>query len=126
MSKIFINDNGIIRHFTNTNFDEYELIDGLNVENFAFNQLKIKKLDDIYYYRTISKSEIDFILKKENLLIPCEIKFRKKSNIPGVMKNFMQKYKTNTDYGIIFTQNQLKKENNYFFIPVVLIDFLEF
>jgi predicted AAA+ superfamily ATPase len=81
--------------------------------------MKTKDIE-MNYYRTISKSEIDFILKKDSNVIPAEVKFRKKVSVPVAVKNFLKNY--NQDKAIIFTQNYLDKKQNIFFIPVVLID----
>ena len=121
MPKIFINDTGIIKYYTNFEYYEYGLIDGLLIENFVFTQMKTKDIE-MNYYRTISKSEIDFILKKDSSVIPAEVKFRKKVSVPVAVKNFLKNY--NQDKAIIFTQNCLDKKDNIFFIPVVLTDFI--
>jgi predicted AAA+ superfamily ATPase len=126
MPKIFINDIGIIKYYTNFKFQDFNLIDGLLMENFVFTQLKNKNIDMLFYYRTISKSEIDFILNTESGLIPAEVKFRKKVSIPVSIKNFIKNYSKNTEYAIIFTQDYIAKKDNFFFIPVILTEFLDF
>jgi len=123
MPKIFINDNGIVKYYTNFHFNEYNLIEGLLIENFVFTQLKNKDIT-LNYYRTISKSEVDFIIKTDTDLIPVEVKFRKKISPSVAIKNFLTKYKQKK--GIIFTQNFFERKEKIFYIPVVLVDFIEF
>jgi predicted AAA+ superfamily ATPase len=55
-----------------------------------------KKFDkrQLYFYRTISKSEIDFIIEKSyEKYIIIEVKYKnKKENKPLAMKNFETNY----------------------------------
>ncbi|MCD6133044.1 MAG: DUF4143 domain-containing protein [Deltaproteobacteria bacterium] len=51
--------------------------------------------EDIHFYRTISKSEVDFIIKNGNRLIPIEVKFRKMVSIPVSMRNFGKNMRKN-------------------------------
>jgi hypothetical protein len=55
---------------------------GANFETFVFNELYKQTsflLDrtQIYYYRTLDKKEIDFIIEKNDKLVAIEVKFAK-------------------------------------------------
>jgi len=125
MPKVYAEDAGIVRYYTGKNFVNYHLIDGNIVENFVYNHLALLfPSEAIYFYRTISKSEIDFIVKKDDKLIPIEVKFRKTSTIPVSLRNFRKRYDLKIDFNLIITQTKLSFCENTYFIPSVLFPFV--
>ncbi|MFC1797778.1 DUF4143 domain-containing protein [Patescibacteria group bacterium] len=52
----------------------------MEVENFVYTELrKVYKKDQIFFYRTVSKAEIDFIIEEGlESYIPIEVKYRNK------------------------------------------------
>ena len=128
MPKVYSSDFGFNKILTRiADIDSYDFIDGSIVENFIFKELQNKFSDEnIFFFRTVSKAEIDFIIQKENKLIPLEVKFsRKQTTLPVVMKNFNINFQ-NIDKNIIITKNNLNynEELNCFFIPVYLLPFI--
>jgi len=126
MPKVFVNDAGIIRYYTGTVFSDFNLVDGSLAENFVFGQLSTKRDLELFYYRTISKSEIDFIIRKGTRLIPVEVKFKKKMSIPVAMKNFFSNYSQEAEYGVVVTKDLIGRTRDVYFLPVVLLDFVIF
>ena len=127
MPKIYAEDMGVIRHSTGRSFTDFKIIEGNVVENFVYNQLFLTfSEDNIYFYRTISKSEIDFMVKDKGRLIPIEVKFQKNANIPVSIRNFNKNYADKIDYNIIVTLDKLDFQNNTYFIPVALLPFVRF
>lgn len=126
MPKIFVEDLSIKNYFLR----EFDLIPNkidlwMEVENFVYNELR-KKYDknQIYYYRTIAKAEIDFIIEETyNSFISIEVKYRNKIWLPVIMKNFEQSYWTIKN--IIVTKNLLKKEKNNYYIPACMISMIK-
>lgn len=70
--KIFFLDNGfrniILKNFLYERSDKGDLY-----ENFVASEL-VKKGEEIKYWRTKSKAEVDFIIEKEGKLLPIEVK----------------------------------------------------
>jgi len=127
MPKIYAEDMGVIRYCTGRSFTDFKIIEGSEVENFVYNHLFLTfSEDNIYFYRTISKSEIDFMVKYKDRLIPIEVKFQKNTNIPVSIRNFNKNYADKIDYNIIVTLNKMDFQNNTYFIPVVLLPFVRF
>lgn len=127
MPKIYAEDMGVIRYSTGRSFTDFKIIEGSVVENFVYNHLSLTFSEDsIYFYRTISKSEIDFMVKDKDRLIPIEVKFQKKANIPISIRNFNKNYADRINCNIVITLNKLGLQNNTYFIPVVLLPFLRF
>lgn len=76
-SKIFFNDPGI-RNLSSKNFSPgFDRSDiGSMVENIVFSEMLKKQelLDDLYYWRTRSKAEMDFVYSRGERIIPIEVK----------------------------------------------------
>ncbi len=127
MPKIFVEDISIKNHLLR-DFDSIESkIDlWVEVENFVYNELR-KKFDkkQIYFYRTISKAEIDFIIEKSyNSYISIEVKYRNKVSFPKIIKNFDENYKT--EKNIIITKDTLEKTGKNYYIPACLLSIVKF
>jgi len=68
---------------------------GALVENYVFTQLikNLKTLEELRFWRTLSKNEIDFIIMGQNP-VPVEIKYRpfKSPALPKGIRYFLKKY----------------------------------
>lgn len=123
MPKVYANDLGIITLNNSQRFHEFDLIPGNIIENFVF--LCLKQYFPVYYYRTISKAEIDFIGKKGSELLPFEVKFTKKPKVPiKIFSSFSEKYHNKLSF--IITSDTFGKRDNIVFIPVILLPFMDF
>ncbi|OGE71664.1 hypothetical protein A3H40_01490 [Candidatus Daviesbacteria bacterium RIFCSPLOWO2_02_FULL_38_15] len=109
--KVFFGDNG----FHNKLIDNFMPLaaradSGALAENFIFNSLSSSSAFlEINFWRTKSQAEVDFILSRENQIIPLEAKFAPmgKKIIGKSLFSFINKYKcktaivtTNGDFGI--------------------------
>ncbi len=123
MPKIFINDNGLRNFILNREIQVFNDINGQDAENLVFgalsNQIWPEKL---FYYRTISKSEIDFIIDHGESKEAVEVKFQSRAcSVPVAMRNFAKKY--NTVKFIIITKNVFKESGDTLFLPLPLFEF---
>lgn len=124
MKKVFMLDTGIVNSISN-NFSPIFLRSNLGqlVETFVFSELsKIGKYEDnIFYWRTISQTEVDFIIQKSGYLIPIEVKYNiaKTKSIPKALRSFAVQNKS--PIAIIITKNNanIVEEDGikYYFIP---------
>lgn len=94
-TKVFFNDTGL-RNSLVRNFDflERRIDKGYISENVVFTEIK-KNLDlteELLYWRTKAKSEVDFILRGKDIL-PIEVKAVIKKQIPSGLRAFIEKYK---------------------------------
>ncbi len=123
MPKVFCEDMGILSYILWKNFTLKNEIDlWVFVENFAYKKLSTtSKYNNLYFYQTISKSEIDFVLEnfEKNLNI-FEVKYRNKVKIPIIFSNFSDNYKEKCLQRIIVTKDILKKDWDVLFIPASL------
>ena len=76
-SKIYFNDPGI-RNLTQKKMSPISGRPdaGSVIENMVFIEMQknVKLLDDIYYWRTKSKAEVDFVYSREDRITPVEVK----------------------------------------------------
>lgn len=121
--KIYFIDLGLRNTLLN-NFQDFETrIDkGQLLENYIFLEL-LKNFENwnIYYYRTKSKAEVDFILEKDNKIIPIEVKIN--PEITRSLITFLNKY--NLNFGIVFNlyKFDIKEKNGkkIYFLPAYYI-----
>jgi len=90
MPKVYFNDLGLRNYILYGNIEMLQVQDmGALVENFVYNELKQKQNTAINFYRTLAKSEIDFIFQKSfDEILPIEVKYRSKVVINESIKNF--------------------------------------
>ncbi len=126
MQKVYANDLGLRKYYERRNFTDYFLIPGNVIENFVFRQiLENFKREDILFNRTISGSEIDFLIQiNPNEFILCESKFRNLTRVPVSIRNFRKTTGKKTQT-IILTKEKLAKQNEVLFLPVYLFPFLQ-
>ncbi len=121
MPKVFINDIWTLNNIMSKKYDSLDLISGNIIENIIYNKLSFDyELDNIFFYRTISKSEIDFIVQKDDQILPIEVKFRNKiMNMPVSINNFSKLY-DDVKYKLLITKDDLKIDWNNIYIPYYL------
>jgi len=103
--KVYFIDTG----FKNLVLSDFRKLDqrkniGNLVENYVFMALKRKSngFQNINFWRTKSKAEIDFIIQKENKVIPIEVKYSLKPIIGKSIYSFIEKF--SPPQGFIFTK----------------------
>ncbi len=126
MPKVYVLDIGI-RNYLLRSFNVSLDGQGGIVENFVYNTLLTQYAKEyIHFYRTSGGAEIDFVIEdKNNQLILCEVKYRNKISVPVIMNNFEKRY-GGVAKKLIITKNVLKKEADVYFVPVVLLPFVDF
>ncbi len=67
---------------------------GTLVENYVFMALKRKGngFQNINFWRTKSKAEVDFVIQKENKIIPIEVKYSSKPTIGKSLYSFIKRF----------------------------------
>lgn len=129
MPKIFLKDTGLrnmlIRNFTSL---ETRPDKGALVENFVYTELtkNLSPLEELYFWRTQTKAEVDFIIKGERQqLIPIEVKYKKMPSpqIPSGLRSFISAYKPKI--GFVITRDLLSQQKigrtTVYFLPAFLM-----
>ncbi len=124
MKKVFLFDVGIRnRIINNFNHPLYRMDAGALYENWVLNELiNAVGKENVFYYRTRSGSEIDFVVK-EAIPVPFEVKYKKLVKPTGIraLKNFLEKNRLPRGYLINLTLNQSLPEKN-----IEIVDYLRF
>jgi predicted AAA+ superfamily ATPase len=95
MPKVFFNDIGLRNAFLGKFDNPRERMDkGELLENFIFNQLRIKhERDKIKYWRTADRNEVDFVIEERfDFGYALEVKWDCKQYKPNKYKKFMSAY----------------------------------
>ncbi|EKE15582.1 MAG: hypothetical protein ACD_11C00132G0001 [uncultured bacterium] len=110
--KIFFYDSGLMQILWLKELQK-EII-GSVFETSIFGEL-VKKYgrNNIYFWRTRDKKEIDFILRKKDDIVPVEVKINFESFKDANMKYFMKKYK-NRDYCFVGLKGEKNKVKNFY------------
>lgn len=120
--KTFFYDNGV-RNQILKQFAQLELRadNGALLENAVFMELfkNLPVSQDIKYSRTKNKTEVDFIIRKDENLYPIEVKLGNIKEIPHGLKNFATTYNVKTAFIVNDTEWFSKREGGvvYYFIP---------
>jgi len=119
MPKLFFLDTGL-RNFALRNFTElsFRPDKGPLLENTIFCELykNLGVIDKLYFWRTISKTEIDFVLTGEQNLA-FEVKFTPKARFrqPSGLKAFGEIYSDFEE--VVVTHDLFASNNEIFFLP---------
>lgn len=125
--KIYMNDIGLLRRMAN--LDSKIILEGNKLleefkgsftENYVFNTLNYL-CDSVPNYYTFDRCEIDFVIQKNNRIIPIEVKSDKSTN-----HNSLTKYNAKNDNEIAFrfSLNNLTKDGKIINIPLYFIEYI--
>jgi uncharacterized protein len=103
MPKIYFEDTGILNILKNKKI--IPLIDGQLFENSIYNYLRRKyKVKNIYFWRTLAKQEVDFILD-QGKPFPLEVKIKYNGKHIKSLLYFGKKYNLDNLYCVAFEKN---------------------
>ena len=88
--------------------------------NMASKKTGFSYQSSVFYWKSKTSREVDFVVRDNDLLIPIEVKYQnqiKKDDLHGII-DFKKATKTNR--GIIITKNELRVENEAVLIPASL------
>ena len=117
--KLYLNDVGLLVHMTKVPFqllikkNEHNLFKGAIAENYVAQQLNSSKVD-LFYWKN-NTNEIDFIIQKEELIIPIEVKADTNTRSRSLME-YMRIY--NPEYAIRLSAKNFGFANNIKAIPL--------
>ena len=102
----------------NNLFREYN---GAFTENFVATQLVSKGVENLYYWTSRSDAEVDFIIQKENEILPIEVKSGFGKNIKS-LRSYADKYNPKRLYRI--SPRNFDKSNNFINVPLYAVNYL--
>jgi uncharacterized protein len=122
MPKVYFQNIGVLRYLQGGVLENLDTLSGALAENIAYSALRdICGSDLLRYYRTISKSEIDFLIVRPDKITPIEVKYRNHpGNIPLAIANFSLSY-PGTEKGILITKDEFEKNDTFYKIPLYIL-----
>ena len=128
--KIFMVDVGLLRkhsHLAYTAFMEntrlFTEFKGALTENFIFQSL-VRKMEVVPRYWSNTTYEVDFVIQKENNIIPVEVKAG--TNVRSTsIKKYQEEYKDSTPLVVRFSLKNLSLDGNVLNIPLFMVDELD-
>lgn len=116
--KIYMSDVGLLCNrtkITKNNLDEYnQLYKGAITENYVANQL-VQNGYELYYWETTIGSEVDFIIIRDEKIVPIEVKSSEKVKSKS-LNSFIKQYKP--EYSIRISGKNFGFENNIKSVPL--------
>ena len=119
---VYFNDIGLCNYLRGS--IDNSRIEGMIFQNFVFlllKQIYQKPLAKINFWRSKEKAEVDFIVHKDNEIIPVEVKYSelKKETISPSFRSFIQKYSPKTAFLVNLSLNSQIKlgDTEVKFIP---------
>ena len=121
MRKIIVQDFGFNVAMNHKQLHSFDDLSGQEAETAAALAIRHAMPENIlYHYRTISKSEIDFIMQVQDKYLPIEVKFRNKINHTVAFKNFTEKY--DCLIPLLVTKDTFQYESNRTCVPLPLLE----
>lgn len=119
--KIYMSDVGLLSNkakVTRNNLDKYnQLYKGAITENYVANQL-VQSGYDLFYWETTNSSEVDFIIIKDEKIIPIEVKSAE-NNKSKSLSTYISKYAP--EYSIRISSKNFGFSNNIKSVPLYAV-----
>lgn len=127
--KSFFYDNGI-RNYLIKNLSELKnrMDKGRLIESAVYNEIRknLKTGMQIYYWRTQHQTEVDFVLRYDENIIPVEVKGASMKTLPPALASFAHKY--NSAFAIVVNKDNWARAAingiKVYFIPFFLSPFI--
>ncbi len=120
--KIYLNDVGLLMNlgkidFETILFDMSSIYKGMITENYVAQTLK-KNGNELIYWESESKAEVDFIISQKGNIIPIEVKSSERVTSKS-LTTYMKKY--NPEYAIRISSKNFGFNNNIKSVPLYAV-----
>ena len=102
-------------------FDKLHINEGMIIENVVAQLLRTRG-DNIYYYKKVDKNskrtilEIDFLIRRDNKVIPIEVKSSTAESISS-LKKFKEMFNTKVGLQYVLYDGDIKREGEIIYLP---------
>jgi len=106
-------------------FDKLHVNEGMIIENIVSQSL-VSKGDKLYYYKKVDKEkkqvtmEIDFLIRRENKVIPIEVKSSSAKSIVS-LKKFKVAFSNKIGLQYVLYNGDIKREEETIYLPYYMI-----
>ncbi|OGC42958.1 hypothetical protein A2Y85_02215 [candidate division WOR-3 bacterium RBG_13_43_14] len=113
MPKLYFTDVGFL-NYTLKNFQALALHvnAGALIESTVYCSLcrNLRDTEEVRFWRTKSKDEIDFILRREKDIVPIEIKWSEHPQVPKSLRKFLKNLKSRSKTAYVLTKKHYAEE----------------
>ena len=131
--KLFFEDVGLLsyRMFdSNTKLsilnNELKTNIGFIFENFVAQELHAHGHDTLYYYCTKKYGEVDFVLEKNQKIIPLEVKSGKSNNYHRALNNIMDIDVYDLKKAFVLSNKNVYRDGKIIYLPIYAISLMDF
>jgi uncharacterized protein len=127
MPKVYFHDLGLRNYLLYGSVGTLPIQDiGELVENDIHNVLRYhQESQSLHFYRTSTKQEIDYILRRGALLIPIEVKYRTKIPRLDILDTFAQDYAPSVSMSIVVTRDICRVDGDRYSIPACMMGLIQ-
>ena len=131
LMKLFMSDVGILNYIISSKEIRLNLLKedmtinfGSIYENFVAEELNSHNYENIYYYNNKRNGEIDFVIEKNNKVIPIEVKSGKEYKRHNAISNVIKIKNYNINEAIVFSKENVNKNENILYLPIYMAGYL--
>jgi predicted AAA+ superfamily ATPase len=123
MSKVYFVDTGL-RNMVLKNFSSLEsrVDTGALIENTVCGNIlkNLKLLEEMHFWRTLSRNEVDIVITKGGEVSPIEVKYPpfKSPRVPAGIRSFASNYPC--ERSVVLTRDYFGRSDKTIFLPVWL------
>ena len=109
-------------------FDKLHVNEGMIIENIVSQSL-VSRGNKLYYYKKVDKEkkqvimEIDFLIRRENKLIPIEVKSSSAKSITS-LKKFKSSFLNKIGLQYVLYDGDIKKDEEIIYLPYYMVNVL--
>ena len=97
---------------------------GAVFENFIAQELHAHSFP-LYYFNSKKQGEIDFLIEKDGVVLPIEVKSGKDYERHRALRNVLSNQDYNIDNAIVFCNSNVSVETNICYLPMYMAMFLK-
>lgn len=97
---------------------------GAIFENFVAQELHAHGFP-LFYFNSKKQGEIDFLIEKDGMVVPIEVKSGKDYERHRALRNVLSNLDYNIDKGIVLYNANVSNDNNLCYMPIYMIMFMQ-
>ena len=97
---------------------------GAIFENFVAQELHAHGFP-LFYFNSKKQGEIDFLIEKDGMVVPIEVKSGKDYERHRALRNVLSNLDYNIDKGIVLCNANVSNDNNICYMPIYMIMFMQ-
>ncbi|MBQ6279161.1 MAG: ATP-binding protein [Muribaculaceae bacterium] len=97
---------------------------GAIFENFVAQELHAHGFP-LFYFNSKKQGEIDFLIEKDGMVVPIEVKSGKDYERHRALRNVLSNPDYNIDKGIVLCNANVSNDNNISYMPIYMIMFMQ-